>query len=340
MDSKNIILASLILFIIFTSGCVLQNWQNPFDSKTPEGSGVIIEYFGGDIQDNIYYSGEKVTFLLKVKNTGSVKAEEGFAELLGLDYSWRPAGSKLSQTGELFPEEEACRYTNKKITLLAPDPERGTEGSETVCTWKYIAPDVLPGITIDVKPRARFYYTYKSSTVKTITLVGREELKVLQEQGKSLPIESYTKTNSPISIDIETATPIRVYDSKVEFPIVVTVKNTGGGTPCLESSKNCKKEGGVGENENWHKIDIKITLPSGLLPAENSCKANNNVITERVFFVGNSPQSFSCKIVGEIPSTIGITQKTIKAEAVYGYFIDKTTEVVVYSSTKPNAPQK
>jgi hypothetical protein len=336
MSSKKFIVLSLFLPILLASGCTLPfAFEPPFDSNTPAGTGVIIEAFGGDMQDNVYYSGEEVKFSAKVKNTGSVKAENGFAELLGLDYSWKSAGSSLSNLGELFPEEEYCRYTNKKITLLPEDPQAGITGGETVCTWRYIAPDVLPGLSINAKPRVRFYYSYKTSTIKTVTLLSRDELIALQHQGKSLPSEAYSQTNSPISIGIETASPIRTYGSSVEFPIVITITNIGGGTPCYENSGNCKKPDGTSENEKWNKIDLKITLPNGLAPAQGSCKFSGNTITEQVVFVGADPQTLSCKIVGEV-SQVGIDQKNIEATASYGYFIDKSSEVVVYPSTKPS----
>jgi hypothetical protein len=340
MNSKKIIAFFLFLPILMASGCVMPSGLGPpFDSNTPVGTGVVIQAFGGDLQENVYYSGEEVGFSVKVKNTGSVKAENGFAELLGLDYSWKqPAGSDLSNLGELFPEEEYCRYTNKKITLLPEDPQAGITGGEAVCTWKYIAPDVLPGLSINVKPRVRFYYSYKSSTIKTITLVSRDELKTLQDQGKGLPSESYSKTSSPISLDIETASPIRTYGNSVEFPIVVTVKNIGGGTPCFADSGNCKKPGGTGENEQWSKIDLNIILPDGLTPAPGSCRINGKMITEQVVFIGSNPQTISCKIIGETGTQVGINQKNIEATANYGYFIDKTTEIIVYPSTKPNSP--
>ncbi|MEM5871859.1 MAG: hypothetical protein QW051_03230 [Candidatus Aenigmatarchaeota archaeon] len=343
MENKKILcFLILILFVVFISGCT--NIKIPLvqtDSKIPYGSGVVIEFFGGDLPDNVYYSGEEVRFFLKVKNTGSLVANECFAELLGLDYTWKKVGeTDITETGETFPDEEECKYRNRKLKLLPPDPEVGTEGEEAICSWRYIAPYVSTGLSINLKPRARFYYTYSSSTIKTILLVSKEELKALQQQGKSLPIESYSKTNSPIEIDIETATPVRTYgENKVEFPIVITVKNIGGGTPCYENSYNCKKPGGILENENWNKIDLKITLPPGLSPAPNSCKSSNNIITQQIVFVGTQPQKFSCKIIGEVPKQIGIIQKNIQVNATYGYFIDKTFELTVYPSTQPNLPK-
>ena len=153
-------------------------------------------------------------------------------------------------------------------------------------------------------------------------------------------MDTQSSTGSPISIDITTASPIRTYGNMVEFPLVVTVKNIGGGIPCFGSSHNCKKPGGLEENEDWNRIAVKIILPDGLAPAQNSCKANGNEIEEQIIFVGRDPQTITCRVTANIGSQTGFTQKNIEAVATYGYFIDKSSSVKVYPSTKPNSPAK
>lgn len=325
MNSQRFTIFLIFLIIISViSGCVLPTGE-PFESKTPVGTGVIIEHFGPDFPD--VHSGEEVEFTLRVKNTGSVKAENGFAELLGLDEVWEGgAGAQAGGTGEIFPDEIKCRYTNKWITLLPEDPYSGITGGEETCTWRYIAPQVLPGLSTPYKAKVRFFYSYRSSTIKMVTLVSKEELKALQDQGKGLPSESYSKTKSPISLDIETASPIRTYGNYVEFPIVITIKNIGGGTVCSSVDK-CKKDG-WGMNEGWYKLNLDILLPQGM--TLNVCSYKENVV-----LIGDRPQTISCKVVADTSQQIGIIQKNIELRAEYGYFIDKTADVLVYPSTEP-----
>jgi hypothetical protein len=120
----------------------------------------------------------------------------------------------------------------------------------------------------------------------------------------------------------------------VEFPIVITVKNVGGGTVCRGGSTDCKKQNpaGAGENDNWNKVDIKIILPNGQSFAQGSCDATG---LQLITFVGNDPQTFSCKIVADMANQIGIVQKQIEVTSSYGYFIDKTTEISVFPSAEP-----
>jgi len=335
MFSMKFIPLVLVFAFVLISGCVIPSGINPFDSNTPAGTGVVIEDFGPDFQT--VYSGEEVKFMLKVKNTGSVKAEDGFAELLGLDQIWLGEQSQTSAGGEVFPKETQCRYDNRGITLLPEQPDAGITGGETTCTWVYKAPPVSTGLSVNSKPRVRFYYTYKSSTIKTVTLVPREELKAIQNQGKGLPTESYSTTKSPVSIDIETASPIRTYGNSVEFPVVITFKNIGGGTVCTDKSENCKKYGGViitSELPQWNRLKFKIILPDGLDIANGSCKEED----EKIVFTGKDPQTISCVIIAkDVSKQIGVIQKNIEVTAQYGYFIDKTSDITVYPSNQPAA---
>ncbi|MCX6817979.1 MAG: hypothetical protein NTU57_03915 [Candidatus Aenigmarchaeota archaeon] len=335
MHYKNYIAVLPILLVVAASGCTIPFLgSDPFNSNTPAQTGAIIEEFSPDYAN--VHSGEEVTFRMKVKNTGSLTLENGFAEVLGIDQVWTGGQGTQANAGEVFPIEQNCRHDTHKITLLPEDVERGTTGGEAMCTWKYKAPDVESGLSISASPRVRFYYSYKSSTVKTVTIAPREELKALEQQGKSLPMESYSKTKSPISVDIETTTPIRTYGDEVEFPVVFTVKNIGGGTVCMLNSEDCKKKSppGLGENDNWNKVVVKIYLNDQLSFSDQSCAAVNTIT-----FVGNDPQTFSCKLKANVVGQVGISQRQIEATAEYGYFIDKTTEVIVYPSSEPMTPK-
>ncbi|UCC91651.1 MAG: hypothetical protein JSV39_00025, partial [Candidatus Aenigmatarchaeota archaeon] len=176
------------------------------------------------------------------------------------------------------------------------------------------------------------FYSYRSSTIKTVTLVSKDELKVLRDQGKGLPIESYSKTGSPISLDIDTASPIRTYGDSVEFPIVITIKNVGGGTVCPTIYK-CKKVHWQPDEFWWYKLDLEIHMPPGM-------ELRNCNKTESVMLIGDTPQSLSCKVTADTGHEIGIVQKNIELRSEYGYFVDKTTNVFVYPSALPKAAKE
>jgi hypothetical protein len=310
---------------ILTSGCVFDNI--PFDSQTPAGSGIVIESFRTEPELSEVYSNEELNFVLKFRNTGSVKAENCYAELLGLDQLWegKDDTKKNPRNQEVFPYERECQYDQMGnwVVLLPPDPSAGIEGGDKICTWGYVAPDVPPGIYADYRPRARVFYDYKSFLIKTITIVPKEELVVLQNQGKSLPVETTSKSDSPISMEIETRSPIRTYGKTLTFTMVIKIENIGGGTACKDSDK-CRKytEGGA----EWNVFKLYIKLPDGMGFEPESCTGD-----EDIYLIMGKSQTISCKVrVDNVPDRL--TQKNIQLTAEYGYFIDKTTQIRVLPS--------
>lgn len=327
MLSRILLLLSLIA-VILPSGCILDG--NGLDDHPPEGYGMIAENFAPDFQQ--VYSGEDVTFTLKVRNTGSVKASGGFAELLGLDQTWRGGeGSTANTAGtEIFPVEQECRYTNQGIDLLPPDPSSGISGGDYICTWKYIAPQVRVGLHADYTPRARFYYNYESFTTKTLTLIPKEDLKAYQNQGKTLPMETKDQSDSPLSLDIEMQTPIRTYGSSVEFPAVIKISNIGDGTVCSDAN-HCKKYPYISgqsttEGPSWDQFTLRIELGEGL--QLSTCNPE-----QIIYLSGGKDQTISCKITASVPQEL--SQRQIILIADYGYFFDTATSITVLPSPVP-----
>lgn len=315
--------AAVIVAVVFASGCTLSFNLGNYNSNTPEGAGVLIESFEPEFPE--VYSGEDVRFTLKVRNSGSVKADGGFAELLGLDQTWLPGTNAQGeyQNEELFPNEGECKYSVRGITLLPADQATGIQGSDYICTWSYTAPVVPAGLYTDANPRVRFFYNYKSYAIKTLTLVPKDELRNLQQQGKSLPAEATSKSKSPIDMDITVSSPLRaagVSNEKIQFPVVIDVKNVGDGTVCT-NAYSCKASAPGGPE--WNRLKIIVQLPEGV--SFKTCDSEMDVYLNR-----GSTQTYTCLLEADQPDAI--VQKTIRIDAEYGYFVDKTTTVKVLSS--------
>jgi hypothetical protein len=312
MDNFKCVIILSILAIIFISGCTIPGTDNVSEQKS---KGLNILDFEPDFSE--VRSGEPVTLKLRLKNTGTSKVENGFAEVLGLDFTWK--GDKGTEVidNEVLPDEEECKYTKKIMTLL---PEsQGVEAGEAICTWRYIAPDVQKGIFVEYKPRVRVYYNYYSFVQKSISIVSRNELKMYQDQGKPLPSETTQKSEAPINLDMEIKTPIRVYENMIEFPVVIKIDNIGGGVACLDSA-SCKKP-----DPEWNVLNIKIEMPDGLTLKD--CEEYDNK-EGKVYLVRGKSQTISCKInVRSVPENL--VQKNIKITAKYGYFVEKETYIKV-----------
>ena len=323
----------LPLLVMLTSGCTIPDFLGGgFVVNQPEGLGVVVEDFTTDFSE--VYSGEDVMFSLKVRNTGSQKATGAFAELLGLDQTWRGyEGSRINPSNqEVFPQETECRYTNQEINLLPPNQASGVSGEDYICTWKHVAPPIQAGLHADYKPRARFFYNYESITAKTVTLIPREDLKIYQDQGKTLPADTDSMTGSPIQLDMEIRSPIRTIGTGVEFPVIIRITNVGGGTVCSDAN-NCKKYPYDMENQqptaagaSWNEFKIEMDLGQGL--SFQTCQQ-----TMDVYLTNGKEQIISCKLRANVPDSISQRQVILKAK--YGYFIDTETNLRVTSNPIP-----
>lgn len=300
--------AFLAIVIVFVSGC----------TTIESGNGIAIQDFGPDLPDAI--SGEEVSFLARVKNTGSQTASKVYADLLGISSDWHgeQVGNGPRDNGEKLPEEEECRYTNG-FSLLPPDPQYGTEGSSHICTWKYLAPQLPQGASLTYSPILRVYYAYQSETVKLVNILSRNQLRSVQDSGGALPSETVSQSRSPIKLDVETPGPVRASHDTVDFQIKITLTNLDSGTACYPNSiEECR-----GGNANWNRIKISIKTPPSM--SASDC---GDIILD--LFKGMS-NSITCTITaGGID--LGIpNQVTITVTADYMYIIDKQASISVSS---------
>lgn len=283
-----------LALVILVSGCTAPGFT------TAGGAGVVIEAFDPDFSQ--IYSTEKVQLQLQVRNTGSVDANVVEANVLGIDKTlWT-----------LVSSESTCSEGTIAEELLAPDPARGTGGGQKSCIFTYEVPKNIPeGLSMTFNPTVRVGYEYDSQIVKSLTLLSGEEARRLQQQGSAFPAETVSSSTGPISLDITTKGPIRMFTNSVEFPLEINIRNVGGGV--------------VGhldrETSNWNKLELAIILPSNL--KSNDC---NDVKTISLF-KGQS-NTITCNVEAtEIPSQP--IQVQIRASAVYYYFTEKTTSVQV-----------
>ncbi len=292
---RYILLPAILFSLLLVSGCTIPTLTGTgYNSQTPEGAGVILESFEADFPEA--FSGEEIRLTLKMRNSGSVKAENGRVEISGFDTSWN-----------LQPvNEPRCN----SIELLPADPLTGTGGSDLICTWDITTPEIPKGLKINFSPTARLYYETRSYVTKTVNIVSREDLKNLQQQGKSLPSESVSKSSSPVDIDVQVSTPIRtagVSAGGVQFPVIITIKNVGDGTVRDRTSGRL------------HLLQMKIDVSDMNL---DSCEA-----AEDVYLTRGSSQTYTCLVSTASPEKM--VQKTIGVEAEYQYIVEKSTGILV-----------
>ncbi len=331
---KAILMLFPILFVILASGCTI-----PIGPQPPKAGGLTIESFVTDLQVSEISSGEPITFQLKFRNTGSVTAKNVFAELFGLDESWCCDMVGITGEGpwtsgkEKLPNEERCRYTGVGFSLLPPDPQSGTLGESSTCTWSYKAPSIPKNLpSVPFTPTVRLFYTYKTILLKSITFGSHQDLRATQNIGGVLPASTTSVTSSPISISVQTKSPIRFWtvgdgSGEVKFPIKIDIKNIGGGTVCANEGgllKSCKLL--IGGEESKNNIFLKITPGLGLELREE-CRdfEMGKIIT---LWKGQS-NSITCDVVAAGLEAKGPVQRSITIEAEYEYTIDIETSIRV-----------
>jgi hypothetical protein len=325
MAGNNIYKMALVLAIVAVSGCT--------QSSEPLGNGVVIEAFTSDLPDA--YPGELITFSTKFRNVGSQEATEVFAVMVGLDPDWYdPSESSYGGGpwvhGEKTPNEPECRYTQfgssgYSLTLSPPSLYQGTPGEQHVCTWTYKVPDVMEGVSVTYNPYARILYKYETMTVKSITILPRNEVKKLRDSGETIPITTSSTTRSPITLDIETQNPIRFSgDNSITFPVKIIIRNVGGGTTCYHDSIDQCRFSQIPQ-QVWNKVKVYIEEDSGI-DVSRDCKKDDGGV-EITLYKGNE-NSIICDVtVDDLPDSI--LHKNIKIHADYFYMIDSELQITV-----------
>jgi len=315
-NTRYIILLSLLVIV---SGCVIPGTI----SSVETGNGVVIKEFEPTFSE--VYPGEPVIFNLKFKNVGSIKAEEVFAELLGIDQDWYDesfieGGPWLSN--EKLPDQASCRYNGNHEDLLPPNQQYGTEGEVMTCSWTYKAPDIPAGTKMSYDVWARVFYTYSTTTIKSIAAGSQEEIKRYLDQGKSIPTSTVSTTNSPIKLSFGVQEPVRYWDDEAEIPIKIGIQNVGGGTPCKKDK--CKDREHF--EESWGKVTVKIGLGEGMKLSDECSEFDSG---KDLLILPGEENSVTCKLELSGLGEQGIEQRMISLNAEYSYFVDAETTISV-----------
>jgi hypothetical protein len=283
-----------LLAVMIISGCTAIPGGVPVS-----GGGVAIEAFEPDFPR--LNTGETVQFRLSFRNKGSAESVVKSISISGAD--WLATGADMIDTcGPLANTQ-----------LLPARPDLGTQGESRNCYWEFTVTkqkvNIPEGLSITYTPIAKLSYTYRSSTIKSITIGTSQELRLLQDRGSALPAETTSKSSGPVDITIDSKGPIRVSGTEVSFPIEIKVTNTGGGIVCKTDCNNA---------EEWNRM--AITIDTGDM--DNDCQ------TEEISLWKGQTNTIGCKVtIRGVPE--GRIQKLIQVSTGYEYLVEKTTSVTV-----------
>jgi hypothetical protein len=287
----------LILFLLFSviaaSGCT-------GGGAVVGGPGIAIESFEADITNP--FIGEVVTLTEKIRNTATRDTGNVLIQLIGL-----PEG----MTSSVAP---SCEFPK----LLGANPLYGTSGESQICNLAVTFPEgiVQQGLSTPILLTARLYYSTETEIIKTFTVVPQTELRAIENRGGTLPAETVTSTGGPISLNIKSTGPIRIFQESsgngVELPIEIEITNVGGGTPYSQFDNQ----------DTWNTIRIEA---SGTGIQADDCNKESVSL-----FKGQSTSVVCIIHIQDIENSIGPSQRSLSVKAAYGYFVDTSVTVTVH----------
>lgn len=208
-----------IALLVFLSGCV----QNGGDIHKAT-SGLIIKEWAPIIIDSsqTFLPNQPIEFDLVLENIGSEEADS----------------IKVETTSE-FNLQPSCKLNTK---LMASQEES--------CSFSGHVPDIPSGLKVEKQARISVIYKYTSVATEAIQVKSYEQARLARDSGAPLTfVEGVSPKNSPLSIDIQAKTPVTVFQNTFSSPILITVKNVGGGIVCSPDCKN-------GENKFSYQVEL------------------------------------------------------------------------------------
>jgi hypothetical protein len=319
-NRRAILILIPILIVATTSGCT--TW--PFGGGAISGNGVVIT--GWEAELGSIFSGERLDLDLEVQNQGERRARNVVAEIINIDTNeWGSFGFHEKSLGDLIPY----------------DPVTQTPG-ETKSTQftNLIAPELPKGSSFVYEPTVRVSYDYTTTAQKPITIVDKQELVKIQQQGKTLPNKITEYSAGPIAVDIIMGNFVKTsgtYGYGVEsydiFPVQIKITNMlweSGGTVTAKGAGFLT--GGTGYGF-WDELDypilIKIKPPAGTNfvysgYGDYDCSESQFSID---LFKGKDTQ-VTCELEVTSPPTAK-TESLIQVELDYRYYIDAVAQVAV-----------
>ncbi|MEM5812084.1 MAG: hypothetical protein QW286_00020, partial [Candidatus Aenigmatarchaeota archaeon] len=206
-----------------------------------------------------------------------------------------------------------------------PDRLQNTEGEIKQETFDLVAPSLPKGTTQTFTPQVRVYYDYRTTASKLITIVNEQELRRLQDQGKTLPTKETVTSAGPLKVTINAGKFLKArdetsgfYSFTKTFPITIDIKNIGGGTVSAQ-----------GTPSQDYKVKYRIEYPTNRLSIE--CPNSGGLGSDTITLWKGESASLTCN-VRIIQSPVSSEEANIKVVLEYPYYIDESTTISVTGS--------
>ncbi len=286
-----------VLAIVLVSGCL-----GPPDGRTA-GAGVVITAFDSDFAT--VDSGQRVSFDVRIENTGARPAENVVAKISGIDPALWQINPSASNLGRIVPV----------------DIEQNTPGGAKTARFKAVAQNLQRGSEFTFHPRALVEYDYTTKIIKSIELVDLDELRRLKLQGRGLNVGTVSTTGGPLSVEIRAAD-IATSGNDDTFSLSVEITNTQweqGGTIVDRNH---------GDDRDF-PVEMRLRLPSQLSLTDSGAAFDECRTGAADLWRGKSAQ-ITCEVrAGSNPNPGSRTTVLVEIELVYRYRAEKETSIRV-----------
>ena len=303
---KYLSILSLIILVIFISGCTTQITTGGGSTK----NGVVITEFA--FENAPVYTEENVGLRLEVQNVGGNAAVLKKIQIYGVDFGTDDDDWSTTSGDEILDEFDE--------ELYKPDPDFDLEGAKFDHEWRLKVPKkVFAETKYDFA--VRIDYDYGTTYTGIIRLVDEDYLQSLSDEERnklygSGGIISSKLTNGPISI-IPFEGRHFIVDELTARTIQFKVENVGTGYPYIcDDGTDC-----VSDDDNAKKYYLTIRdEPNNIVKCgDREIKLSSG--KSHILYCTFDPEQ-----VGDF---INKVDKTFQIEFEYSYYIDGYTSVVV-----------
>jgi len=323
-NMKFLLLLIPIFAVLAISGCT-------GDGDGVTGNGIAILNWQPSL--SAVDSNDQLELRLQIQNQGEAAARDVKAVLYGIEIDkWDVQTSSGSFGG----------FGNNAFNFyeIPPfDKAQNVESAPRDAIFQVTAPSLTQGTTQAYTPQIRVFYGYTTSAISSITIVNAQELKRLQDEGKTLPLSTTTTSAGPLTVTINAGKFMKARDSSSSrmFPITIDIENTGGGVLATLNGDKIQSD---------YLADITLIFPSRLeieCPTLNSFTNINRVFRTQTWTGGTKQGSinlFQGK-TASITCTATIPQAPLASEQGdmrvildYNYYIDRSTTVTVSGTSE------
>jgi len=299
-NMKVLILVLPIIAVVAISGCL-------GGTVGGTGNGIVIEEFKPTL--TTAHSDQEVGLLLKIENQGEADAQDIRALIFGIN------------ANEWYADEE--KYLGD---LIGVDPVTSIAGATTIVQWTDMrAPTLASGLQHTYTPKVRISYDYATSAIKSITIVDKDEMVRLIQEGETIPTGVTTYTAGPLSVDVTTGTyAIGDLNTDYTFNLQIYITNLWWGSNGRVESEDSS----YGSSGDYYPLEMQITLPDELSFESSWDQRGCSYSYEDISMWDGRTAEITCALrVDDAP--LVMTEGLIQVDLRYRFSVDASTTIEV-----------